>query len=292
GAGNYLAADVSALLNFVDHELPLGQRGWKVVHRNYSCWALLHRHPQHTIKSLETKYKQLVKTPKPTGTAYCLPEVSHAHKIDNKINEHACTPDLNDSNFDDNGGSHSHPTKIWAIIRCNRDDDSERPHKVHPTAPQHTPAPRRNARNSGMELMSKLTSALDPSLQQARDEKHASHSLQNTQFLSLLQQLWDANSTIGNLRQQLNNFQTRLHDSEQARDHAELRLEMVELSRGCPSQRAHTHRTESTKQTLQRIRGKGRCEEWYPEGGSHTYWVTDPLSSSDDNKENVQFPCH
>lgn len=186
----------------------------------------------------------------------------------------------------------SRPTKIRAIIRRNGDDDSERPHKVRPTAPQHTPAPRRNARNSGMELMSKLTSALDPSLQQARDEERTSRSLQNTQFLSLSQQLRDANSTIENLRQQLNNFQTRLHDSERARDRAELKLEMVELSRGRPSQRARTHRTESTKRTLQRIRGKVRCEERYPEGGSHTYWVTDPSSSSDDNKENVRFPRH
>ncbi|KAF8234657.1 hypothetical protein L208DRAFT_1260660, partial [Tricholoma matsutake] len=309
GAGNYLAADVSALLNFVDHELPLGQCGWKVVHCNYSCWALLHRCPERTMKSLEMKYKQLVKTPKPTGTAYCPPEVSRAHEIDDKINKRACTHDLNDSDFDDNGGSQygsdvdmeedgkdeaasSHPTKIRAIIRCNRDDDSEQPHKVCPTAPQHTPAPRCNACNSGMELMSKLTSALDPSLQQACDEEHASCSLQNTQFLSLLQQLRDANSTIRNLCQQLNNFQTHLHDSKWAHDRAKLRLEMVELYCGHPSQCAHTCHTESTKQTLQRIRGKVQCEEWYPKGGSHMYWVTDPLSSSDDNKENVQFPHH
>ncbi|KAF8226503.1 hypothetical protein L208DRAFT_1173386, partial [Tricholoma matsutake] len=285
GAGNYLAADVSALLDFVNCELPLGQRGWKVVHCNYSCWALLHRHPECTMKSFEMKYKQLVKTPKPMGTAYCPPEVSRAHKIDNKINERACTRDLNDSDFDDNGGSQSgsdvnmeedgkdeaassHPTKIRAIICHNGDDDSD-----------------------GIELMSKLTSALDPSLQQAHNEECPSCSLQNT-FLSLSQQLQDANPTIGNLRQQLNNFQTRLHNSERARDHVELRLEMVELSRGHPSQRTRTRCTESTKQTLQCIRGQVRCEEWYPKGGSHTYWVTDPSSSSDDNKENVWFPCH
>jgi hypothetical protein len=59
GASNYLAADVSALLNFVNHELPLGQHGWKVVHWNYSYWALLYRCPERTIKSLETKYKQV-----------------------------------------------------------------------------------------------------------------------------------------------------------------------------------------------------------------------------------------
>jgi hypothetical protein len=59
GAGNYLAADVSALLDFVDRELPLGQHGWKVVHRNYSRWALVHRRPERTMKSLETKYKQV-----------------------------------------------------------------------------------------------------------------------------------------------------------------------------------------------------------------------------------------
>ena len=41
------------------------------------------------------------------GTAYCPPEVSCAHEIDDKINEHACTCDLNNSDFDDNGGSQS-----------------------------------------------------------------------------------------------------------------------------------------------------------------------------------------
>ena len=59
GAGNYRAADVSALLDFVDCELPLEQHGWKVVHHNYSRWALLHRRPERTMKSLEMKYKQV-----------------------------------------------------------------------------------------------------------------------------------------------------------------------------------------------------------------------------------------
>ncbi|KAI6140192.1 hypothetical protein BKA82DRAFT_11198 [Pisolithus tinctorius] len=46
GAGNYTMSDMNMLLDCVEKELPL----------------------DHKVSSLETKYKQLVKTPKPTGT--------------------------------------------------------------------------------------------------------------------------------------------------------------------------------------------------------------------------------
>ena len=44
---------------------------------------------------------QLVKTPKPTGDGVCPPEVTCAHHIDDLINEHVGTRDLNNSDFDD-----------------------------------------------------------------------------------------------------------------------------------------------------------------------------------------------
>ena len=59
GAVNYADEDVTALLDFVEHELPLGQRGWLAVHMEYMKWAQLHGRPERTLKSLETKFKQV-----------------------------------------------------------------------------------------------------------------------------------------------------------------------------------------------------------------------------------------
>jgi hypothetical protein len=59
GAGNYQPGDVSALLDFVEKEKPLGQRGWQAIHRRYTHWARLNHHPERTLKSLETKFKQV-----------------------------------------------------------------------------------------------------------------------------------------------------------------------------------------------------------------------------------------
>jgi hypothetical protein len=59
GAGNYQPGDVSALLDFVEKEKPLGQRGWQAIHRRYTRWACLNRRPERTLKSLETKFKQV-----------------------------------------------------------------------------------------------------------------------------------------------------------------------------------------------------------------------------------------
>ncbi|KAF8220718.1 hypothetical protein L208DRAFT_1382558 [Tricholoma matsutake] len=54
-----------------DEQSCKGQRGWQIIHHGYVCWARSHNRPVHTMKSLETKYKQLVKHPKPTGDGYC-----------------------------------------------------------------------------------------------------------------------------------------------------------------------------------------------------------------------------
>lgn len=59
GAGNYTGDDLKALLDFIEAELPLSQRGWTVVHAKYSKWARARGRPQRPAKSLETKYKQV-----------------------------------------------------------------------------------------------------------------------------------------------------------------------------------------------------------------------------------------
>ena len=61
GASNYLAEDITVLLNFVQQELPLGQHGWNKVHCQFLRWAHSHGCPARAVKSLKTKYKQVSK---------------------------------------------------------------------------------------------------------------------------------------------------------------------------------------------------------------------------------------
>jgi hypothetical protein len=59
GAGNYTANDLTILLDAVQRELPLGQRGWKNIHTEYIRWARSAGRPVRDQKSLETKFKQV-----------------------------------------------------------------------------------------------------------------------------------------------------------------------------------------------------------------------------------------
>jgi hypothetical protein len=59
GAGNYMSKDVTALLDLVEKELPLGQCGWQSIHCHFTQWACLNGRLERLVKSLETKYKQV-----------------------------------------------------------------------------------------------------------------------------------------------------------------------------------------------------------------------------------------
>jgi hypothetical protein len=39
GSSNYSPADIQVLLDFVEDESPLGQKGWQMIHLKYSEWA-------------------------------------------------------------------------------------------------------------------------------------------------------------------------------------------------------------------------------------------------------------
>jgi len=59
GAGNYSQEDLKALLDAVQEELPLSQRGWQNIHVKFVKWARKRGRPERACKSLETKYKQV-----------------------------------------------------------------------------------------------------------------------------------------------------------------------------------------------------------------------------------------
>ncbi|KAJ7258322.1 hypothetical protein C8J57DRAFT_1472431 [Mycena rebaudengoi] len=222
---NFEPEDTNTLLDIVQKELPLGPKGWASIHKRFSKWAHKNSRPDRAGKSLETKYKQLLKTKKPTGDAICPPEIKRAHRIEEMINQRAGTHDLSDSEFD---GGHASSDDISTEIL---DSSSSRVH----TAVAHralSPPLRRNGRMNAPDLVNKLSHAFDPEAQKARDAERSQRSFQATQMLSLTQQLCDAQAANEGLRNQITIMQGHTHDVERACDRAELRLEMVEGANG------------------------------------------------------------
>ncbi|KAG1765103.1 hypothetical protein EDD22DRAFT_732352, partial [Suillus occidentalis] len=259
GSNNYTTADTKALLDFVEKELPLGQRGWQAIHAKFSEWAIERGRPDRKLSSLETKFKQLVKTTKPTGDGVCPPDVTRAHQIDALINERAGTRDLNDADFDD-----------------NHDDNDSRSVSSDPDEPQHVavtkatrteaPVPRRNTRGAvATELLTRLSGAFDPATQRARDNERADRSLANTQLMTQAQQLRDAQNRIDTLHAQLFDLRSKLYDSQRACDKAELRVEMLQ------SQISGSHR----KLRSPPPKRKSLMHEHYPDGGQSIRWLSD-----------------
>ncbi|KAG2337596.1 hypothetical protein BDR05DRAFT_1004929 [Suillus weaverae] len=241
GSNNYTTADAKALLDFIEKELPLGQRGWQVVHAN----------------SIETKFKQ------PTGDGVCPPDVTRAHQIDALINERAGTCDLNDADYDN-----------------NHDDDDTHSVSPEPDEPQHVavtkathtkaPVPRHNARgDAAAELLTYLSGAFDPATQRAHDEERADRSLANTQLMTQAQQLRDVQTRIDALHVQVFDLRSKLYDSQHACDKAELCVEMLQ------AQTLGSGGWYHRKMCLPPPKRKSMIHEHYPDGGQSLRWLTD-----------------
>jgi type IV secretory pathway VirB10-like protein len=59
GAGNYKDADLTKLLDLTQKELPVGQRGWQKIHKEYETWAKANSRPIRDARSLELKFKSV-----------------------------------------------------------------------------------------------------------------------------------------------------------------------------------------------------------------------------------------
>ncbi|KIK76684.1 hypothetical protein PAXRUDRAFT_169118 [Paxillus rubicundulus Ve08.2h10] len=279
GANNHTVGDMMTLLDCVEDELPLGQRGWQAITVRFNQWAAKSGRPERKLTSLETKFKQLVKTTKPTGDGECPEEVTHAHHIDSLINEHAGTRDLDDSDFNDVGD-----VGDGAKTSNSSNEDDE----LTPKAERHTvvarsmrteaPPTRRNARGAAAsELMTRISSALDPAVQRARDEEHANRSLANTHYLTLSQQLRDAQVTNEGLHSQLFDVCNQLYEVQRECDRAEMRLEMMQMA---PQRRA-----AHTRMYHNQPKHKRQSYHWFADGGEAVAW----LSDEDDENQIVGF---
>ncbi|KAG6863954.1 hypothetical protein C0991_001600 [Blastosporella zonata] len=253
GTANYSAEDLEALFDILEESLPISGHAWNNVTDKFGHWAEENGRPVCTSKSLKAKFKQLVKTTKPTGDAYCPPQVERAQKIEFLMNKKAGTRDLDDSEIVD-----AYEDNIIEISSNEEDADdnetlapckkaSKKP--IIKTEPGSVPKPlgpiaRRAAMNrltvstalshplrrGAHDLLATLSSALDPSFQVARDDEHASRSLHTTQLFTMSQQLRDAQATIESLC-------SHLLEADQEQQAAERRLDRAELkammSAGC-----------------------------------------------------------
>lgn len=97
--------------------------------------------------------------------------------------------------------------------------------------------------------------------------------MQNTQLMALTQQVRDAQQVTEAVRSQLADVQQRLQETDRARDRAEFRLEMIQMSQSQSVQLSERH--SRSAHAPRRPKRMHKCEESYPEGGGKTWWVTD-----------------
>jgi len=262
GSGNYNDMDTKALLKYVEAELPLGPRGWRSIHSKFKKWARDHQRPDRESKSLETKFKQvsgrectptsltivhqLVKITKPTGSGVRPPNVAEALRIEALINERAETCHLKDGDFCDEEGEGVEVVTVESSDDDSNDEASTQKVTAHISRVDATKPsrPTRGARGP-MDVIEKLTQALDPAVQQARDEQRSSNALHTTQFLMLSQQLRDSHATNEALRSQIMDLKTQAVASE-------LKLELSQRSKLIPRSKYHAPRSSPSQRKRRR----------------------------------------
>ncbi|KAI6033762.1 hypothetical protein BKA83DRAFT_4121136 [Pisolithus microcarpus] len=219
GAGNYSSSDINALLDYVEEDLPLGQRGWQSVTTKFNKWAL-------------------IKTPKPTGTGICPPDVLQAHHIDDLINEQLTSQVL----------------LMTMTI------------PIHPQSP------------ATLQLLTQLIQRCCCNrineVQRAHDEEHTNCALATTQYLTLSQQLHDAQVMNDKLHNQIYGLHNELYEAQHHCDHAEMQLEMLCMSHhsgGWPARMYNNlpkHKWQSYK--------------WFADGGESLAWLSGDEEDTND----------
>lgn len=235
---------------------------------------------------------------KPTGTGKRPESVTRAKAIDKLINEKVGTRDLDDSELDNNDddeegdadsdNGRAPPVNLKKHTVVARSDKNEA-----------QPARRTNTRGSQhADLAERIANSLDPEAQRQRDEERSNRSLHTAQIFTLTQQLRDSNNLNESLRAQLVDVRERLNTVERLRDRldAELNLERRMSQFSAPGGRGLSARGGNSSHKynpeLTRVRGKIRHDEFFPDGGQCTSWISDGSSASDweENKENLPAP--
>ncbi|RXW19011.1 hypothetical protein EST38_g6850 [Candolleomyces aberdarensis] len=293
GLPNYSDEDTEALLDILGEYKPISGKGWNEVTADFNAWAVTNNHPEHTTKSLETKYKQLVKQKKPTGDAEVPFFVLRAWEIEDAMNKKAETQDLDDEDFVDapieisdnddtddsnNSDNDAPPPKATS----NKENMAQTKKKVKQEAAIVTKGKnlsmkdgsefvlQRLANNrltttttacscvhASDTLLANLTNTLDPTAQAARAEDCAARSMQTAQILSLSSQLRESQALVENFRAQLSAAERCCATAERCADKFEM---MSMIQHGChepsPSQQWSLNSPRTTRHDID-----------YPDGG-------------------------
>ncbi|KAF9019861.1 hypothetical protein BDZ89DRAFT_1206543 [Hymenopellis radicata] len=287
GAANYTAEDMEALLDIVEIQLPIGGKGWNVCTEEFNIWAVENERPKREAKSLEKQVQA----------------IERAHQIESLMNEKAHTRELNDSDIDDvqaeseieilsddfDADENPVPAKKAKVLKPKPVLIKSEPRTEFITRRSNAP---RTSRPDAQNLLSSISSALDPAAQAARDDERSARSFQTTQYLALSNQLRD-------MQTQISQLQMQLMESERGRQAAEHRVALMEMKAELQGSNQrdwdnYPRRRRSPSPVYRRRRSpspaprrhspppshhrRWRQDVYYPEGGRATYWI-----SSDDD---------
>ncbi|KAJ7224652.1 hypothetical protein GGX14DRAFT_387325 [Mycena pura] len=255
GLGNYTMDDLTKLLDLVEDELPIGQKGWKVIHRAYTKWAKANARPLRVEKALENKFKQ------------------RAHEIEDLINEKAGTRDVSDSKLGDASGQSSDEDVKVIEPRTNTLDIFSK--FTESLDPKHARARDESRAQRSFETAQFLS--LSQQLEALRAQVTA---LQSENFdLKRARDRAEMELRFGGIgRAYSRERRTYSRGRSRSRINSRVRSHLRGRSHHRPSHRSSGRDLSG----LQRVRGKIRCEKRFPDGGAMTYWVTDASSDASD----------
>ncbi|KAK0489863.1 hypothetical protein EDD18DRAFT_1359204 [Armillaria luteobubalina] len=247
GAGNYCSNDLDMLCDVLEMWLPLGGKAWNSVTDEFNAWAHENGHPTRAAKSLEAKFKQLVKTSKLTGDAECPPHVERAHEIEDLMNDKAGSRDLDDNEIIDVDNVHESsdeeniPVKkstilvqppIQGPIACHSATDyltnsvNTGPHQC----------------NNAQDILQNISSVLSPDAQLACSEEFLTRSMQTTQIFTLTALNRDLQNRIDQLQSDLATAKWAHNEAEHRADRSEMMCMLHESSCGHHTPSQHDNR--------------------------------------------------
>ncbi|KZV61809.1 hypothetical protein PENSPDRAFT_670782 [Peniophora sp. CONT] len=257
GSANFKKADLAELCNIAEEVLPTGGKGWQVVGARHRAWARDNDMPIRSDKSLENKFKQLVRKPKPTGRGTCPPDIERVHFVSDLIEEKVNTRELaNEDIIDDRNLDMRHDRDndddsagASAVEITDDDSDSDSDHGLPPPLPPRRKAARHsNPRTKSVPRAVKLEQPLLPPVSRADSASRPMRAvdilsrlsenlggpddrglrvMQSTQLVLLNGQLRDANTRVAELQRQLHESERLRHESERRADRAELELRLM-----------------------------------------------------------------
>ena len=112
GAPNYSPDDITALLDCVEAEEPLGSNHWAVVAKKFALWAAANSRLERDQDSLKNKFDKLANTKKKTGDPSCPLPVCRAKFIARAIHNKCAAMTLGDSSDGSNTGNEVTPCTV------------------------------------------------------------------------------------------------------------------------------------------------------------------------------------